>query len=778
MEYTKTSVGRMVPVQYPGNDREFIIDHLFWKADDSHWEKLPGTGCHDVQEVVGYSRSYAWRADAPGAGFVWRGHIEADLVGIARLRVRAQAAVSVRVRLRAEIDGQWVTLVDGQPGNNDYDEYDGPVNGRRLTCVEIGFISAEAGPNVSSVMWVMIVKAGKPLPIPMPDSAWPGMLRAVADEAETVPTLGLVFDAAGLDALRRQVRMPECAPAWAECVARAEAFARIEPETTANPVIPYDRKQYGRPDVPEQPHFAEVDNLAFVGLVEKRSAMMRVAARWALTWSRCERWVQCGVENLRGIEHSHGRFIQASATIIVAHVLDWCGGVLTDAGRHELARAIHDLGILDIDGIMQPDSYVWHMNQGIVYENGRFFGVMAVRQWYPDEFPRRLDDAQRMLQACLGTAFYADGAGTEGCGYWNYTMASAVPLIVAISRSTGRSIREVTPPNAAASGRWAWLSLRTDCGEAPRFLTHADGGFERAIIPLVASFFAGPLRQVEWEAAARASYLQPEGAAANSSFCNPLYLSLMRDILSHAPRPAPAAPMLTVFQDAGEVDVQPRAPGAGMRIHFLSGSRTGHCHDDKNSFMLEASGRMLLLDRATPGRYTHPATSICKMTAAHNAVAPDGLTQSVEPGQGGAVLLRAVESGDGRVIIESDAAGCWPGLSRRALRRLTHIRPCTLIVDDEVEWTRPVRTWQCWQAPAEWRHQGEGWAIAVDGVELLLTILSDHAADVEAEPFSVDGLLRPVHRLVVRSAREPRSRLCTLVRVRRVGEPWPAMTCG
>ena len=41
-------------------------------------------------------------------------------------------------------------------------------------------------------------------------------------------------------------------------------------------------------------------------------------------------------------------------------------------------------------------------------------------------------------------------------------------------------------------------------------------------------------------------------------------------------------------------------------LMFLSGPLTGHCHDDKNSFILEAYGATLLPDRATP-TYTHPA---------------------------------------------------------------------------------------------------------------------------------------------------------------------------
>lgn len=762
---------KMTPVQFPGNDREYIVDQLFWGEDDSHWEKTPGTGCEQLEQGHGYARTYTWRAISVGAFLTWRGNIEADLVGIRRVRVRAQVAVTDRVTLRAEVDGEWVTLVEAHPGNDDYDEYEGEVSGRRLSGVEVVFSSGQTGPVVSSVMWVMVVKAGTPTPIATPDSGWRGFLRDNSDGVVPEPLIGVFFDTAELKALREQVHAADFAPAWAEQVQNAEAFALVDPEATANPVIPYARKQYGRPEVPEQSPAASVAAMAFVGLIETRDDLRRTAARWALTWSRCERWVQYGIENLRGVPLSHGRFAQADITTVVSQVLDWCGGVLTEAGRDELARAIHDLGILDIDGIMQPGSYVWHMNQGIVFESGRFHGAMAVRKWYPDEHERRRKDAEGMLETCLTTSFHDDGAGTEGSAYWNYTMTLAVPLIAAVARSTGCSVSDITPTNVAASGHWAWLNQRTD-SDALRFLPHADSSYDRMAAPRVAAFLAGPLGQSEWLAEALAGRERPDSHAAKPT-ADPLYLRYLRDITGTQNAPVAAPPTLTVFPRAGQVDVRPPTPGAGIRLYFLSGSRTGHCHDDKNSFMLEAFGRTLLLDRGTPV-YTHPATEICKRTEAHNAVVPDGLSQSVAVGAGGAVLLRADEE-DGRVHIESDATGCWPGLAVRASRRLTLVRPATLLVEDDTEWTRPTSTWQCWQAPVPWQRRDDGWMIVVDGVELLLQVLSTGDFEMEAAPFSLDGLLRPVHRLVIRTPRDTRSCLRTLFRVRRAGDEWSPM---
>lgn len=212
-------------------------------------------------------------------------------------------------------------------------------------------------------------------------------------------------------------------------------------------------------------------------------------------------------------------------------------------------------------------------------------------------------------------------------------------------------------------------------------------------------------------------------------------------------------------------------PRAGLRIYFLGGPRRGHAHDDKNSFILEAYGKTLLLDRAMP-LYSHPAATIAKETSAHNAVVPDGVSQSIAPGKGGAILLRADEA-DSVAIVESDAAGCWPGLGKKVLRRLIHLRPSALVVEDVVEWSRSVVTRQYWQSHGEWRELADGWCTTVDGVELLLTVVDGIGAVVSAAPYSVDGNLRTVHRLVVEMPRAATLRLMVLLRARKSAQtPW------
>lgn len=754
-------VRHMTPVQYPGNDREFIIDQLFWGEDDSHWERVPGPGCTDLRRTGGYARSCTWRSAGAGSRLTWRGRIEADLVGCRALSIRAQAAAADRVTLRAEVDGAWVTVCHEQPGVDNYGEFAGPVDGRRLTGLEVVFDATVPGVETHSVMWVMLVKAGTPTPLPKPDPAWPGLLRPDA-AGEPEPLLGLLFDRAALTDIRQFVRTPQICAQWQAAVRQAEACMAVVPEDTAHPIIPYATSHYGRPGTPEKAPFADAENLAFVGLVEERPDLLRQAARWALTWSRCERWVQFGCECLRGIPMSHGRFAQSSATITVARILDWCGSVLTPAGQAELARAIHDLGLVDIDGIMHPGSYVWGMNQGIVFEAGRFTGALAVRRWYPEEFARRLADARKMRDVCLNASFLEDGSGTEGPAYWNYTMLLAVPLIQALARASGQALVAETPPVIAESAAWAWHNLRTDSA-VPRFITHADGGYERAIAPTVAAFLAGPLARREWETVARAQLAER---------AEPLFLALMQPLLARQPAPTVKPPPLKLFPAAGQVDIRPLPGTDGMRIYFFSGTRQGHCHDDKNSFLLEAYGTALLLDRATTV-YTHPAITVCKSTEAHNTVCPDGQSQNVPDRQGGAILRRAEER-DGVVHLESDATGCWPGLATRVLRRLTHRRPGLLLVEDDAEWVKPVQTWQCWQAPAPWTETSVGWLLTVDGVQLLLTLREAVGATVDAAPYSIDGLLRPVHRLVIRSPRAATARLVTLIRVRpSANAPWP-----
>ena len=757
---------RMNPVQYPGNDREFMLDcpHLFayMVPKEWNWTFIPGPGCAELEVKAGYAPLAVWQADRAGATLVMRGEIEADLKEFAFLRVRALAGKTDTVAVKAEIDGCLQEIVPASPGVDEYDEYTGPIRGSRLTAVEIHCRVGAPGRVTHSVMWVMGVKAGTPAAWPQPDAAWTGLL-AEAIPSDPRPTLELTLNAADVEWLRGVVREPQWAKSWADTLAKVEKTAQQIPETTAGPVIPVSRDRYGRPNVIW--NFNNEPNpvlLAFAGLVEQRADWLKLAARWALTWSECERWVYYGVEHMGEYSAMHGCFGQAGFTSTVAQLLDWCGSVLTDQGRAKIARAIHELGVRDLDDSLRPGSYTRLMNQGIIYESALILGATAVRKWYPDEYPRRVEEARKLLADCLQGCFAPDGAACEGSGYWYYTLSYAIPLITLLARASGRSLADETPPCVAASGHWAFINRRTD-SDTWIMLPHADGGYHRVVDGLLAAFFAGPLGQAEFREAAQSF------ADKISIMQMPRYRLLMKSVISDQAKALP--PTLTVFPASGQVDVRQADPQAGMRIYFLGGPRRGHAHNDKNSFILEAHGKTLLLDRATPS-YTHPACTICAETSAHNAVAPDGLSQNVEPGKGGAILLRAEEA-EGAVVVESDAAGCWPGLGKKVLRRLVHVRPSALVVEDVVEWSRPVVTRQYWQSHGEWREQPNGWCTAVDGVELLLTVVHGAGAAVTAAPYSVDGNLRPVQRLVVEMPRAAASRLVVLLRVRKSAEsPW------
>jgi hypothetical protein len=414
---------------------------------------------------------------------------------------------------------------------------------------------------------------------------------------------------------------------------------------------------------------------------------------------------------------------------------------------------------------MSPNSYVWGCNQGIVFEYGRFIGAYAVREWYPEEYSQREADALRMVSTCLNACMAPDGSSHEGSAYWLYTMDNAIPLIALLARASGRHMADITPACVTASGRWALANLRTDSDEW-LMIPHADSSFDRRIGGLLTAFLAGPLGLNAFtEHALRHRETVP-------AYRLPLYWSFLREAKTGGLN----VPSLTVFPDSGQVDVRQDDPKAGLRLYFLSGRRKGHCHDDKNSFILEAYGKLFLLDRGTPV-YTHPACTTAKETQAHNSVAPDGLSQNVSPHSGGgAMLLRAEERNGNDVIIESDAAGCWPHLAKKALRRLVHIRPATLVVEDEAEWEKPVITGQYWQSLGEWQRHGDGWIVKIDDAELLATVLHPRDADVSIEKYSVDGNLRPVHRLVVSTPRATAGRIVTLFRVRRnAQEPWPGI---
>jgi len=749
-------------IPFPDNDREFIIDYTFGgKKESKHWRLVQGKDCRTAEWTRGYTPVAFWRPAAPGAELTLRRKVTADLSEFAFLRIRAMASTSQTVTMMATIDGKRVQVGDTERGKDGYSEFVGPVEGKTLQSLDVIFAAADMGPQSSAVMWVMLVKPGAPTPLEKLDPAWPGLLVDADAPIDPKPVVGLMFDEAELEDLRVLLASPAHADAWKERVARAEQTMMKNPEEAVSSFCPGPTRRFGRDHIPvKQIRGSDVLNMAYVGLVEKRPDMLRVAARWALTMTRCKRWVVYGLEVLPGVTFSHGRFAQSGYAYNMALVLDWAGSVLTDEGQKLVARAIHEKGVLDIDGIMHPGSYVWGCNQGLVFEKGRFAGAAATRKWYPDEFERRKNDAQKMLKTCLQSCIYPDGTGKEGPAYWHYTVNQVPALVYMLSRTSGKPVKRIIPREMVTSAKWAWINRRTDTDEF-RMLTYSSSGYERGLSNELALLFAGLLQVPQYAPLARERV---------NKGTDPLFLQLAKSVPANDV-PVPPAKTMTRFADSGQVDVRQPDPRNGMRFYFLSGDWTGKSHSDRNSFILEAFGETLLLDRAT-AHYTHPLHATMIRAEGHNTVVPDERDQGQRPHGPAAKLIRCEEQ-DPLVVIESDAAQAWQGTGQKVLRRLIHLRPATLVVEDLVRWKEPYVTHQYWQSHGEWKKTPDGWVATVGDVQLCATVVRGDV-DVAAAVYGIDGMERPVHRLDVALPKSEKGRIITVLRARKGKDfPWP-----
>ena len=220
------------------------------------------------------------------------------------------------------------------------------------------------------------------------------------------------------------------------------------------------------------------------------------------------------------------------------------------------------------------------------------------------------------------------GSHSERDRYWQYTLAQVPPLAFMLAKASGQSVRDVVPPEVAASAHWAWINRRTDT-DAFLMLTYSDSGYDRGLGADLLLFFGGPLGVPEYVALAR---------PYADTCVEPLFLQCARG-LPDGNVAAPGTRTLTVFADSGHVDIRQVEVRDGMRVYFLSGEWGGKSHGDRNSFMLEAYGRTLLLDRAT-SHYTHPLHHAMVGAEAHNTVVADDLNQAEKHHGPGATLLR------------------------------------------------------------------------------------------------------------------------------------------
>jgi hypothetical protein len=151
------------------------------------------------------------------------------------------------------------------------------------------------------------------------------------------------------------------------------------------------------------------------------------------------------------------------------------------------------------------------------------------------------------------------------------------------------------------------------------------------------------------------------------------------------PTSDPIVPEFRILPNSGMLVSARQWEGGLVRVQLVGApEKCGHSHEDKGSFILEAHGDALAIDRGI-GSYYDARSHLYAYATAHNLLTPVQADGS-EPHQINPAATPIVPHGRGddcALDASLDCTSAWGGLFRRHQRRIHSETPALIVIEDE-----------------------------------------------------------------------------------------------
>lgn len=700
----------------------------------------------------------AWENAEPGAvaARIVRPY-DLDLLESDRLCLRVSLAEDCRLTLRATVDGAEQTVVDGAAGGNVFAEFEGPVSGRRLERLTIEVISETGEPGGMHLLWLIAVDSAARERVrrlaPTYDPDWPPLL---ADpEGELTPCLGLLVPEDGLEGIRRRAAAPEYGAAMEALRREARGFAGLRPEHAVREHLErpsgMSTGRYGRDGypwaAPEERISADAMRVcSLVGLIEDDPAMMRIALRHLLAACHCTHWEESFMATRPGALWDHRAFCAMEWLEAAFEAVEWAGALLSPSGRYLVARAFQEKVLALVDFSLRNYPYMRTNNQGVYFATAGVLATCALGR-LSAMGGEGLDRYLAILDACVAAYFLEDGGTHEGGAYHDGSCVRALRAYEAAAHFRGIEADALLPDRLREAPHYYRVMAST--ARPGGFLNLSDGGrparrFEQGAVPRLARWTGDPALS-----GMTAALAVPEREDGELPGAAELLVHGPDDLLAGEVMP----PVFEILPALGMLCSCRPTPDGPVRVQLIGAmANAGHGHEDKGSFLLEAFGEEILIDRGICF-YGDARTDLLKHAMRHNMLTPDDeagrplrqrnpLSEPVIPkGEGDERTL------DARI----EAAAGWPEVVRRWRRRIRSEEPEWVEITDTAERFEDGTVSLHFQSRHPWERDGEGWVST--GARARLRLSPQWAvAESVAEEDLFDGLFAPVYRLTLRSA--------------------------
>ena len=762
---------RLIPV----NEAEAIIEP-FWDGGSSEYPKdkysllseytvTAAPGADATASQLWYCAEVSIRSAEPGrAAVILSRPCDIEIDGYDVFRVFGALPKNMRLSVRARIDGAAVAVIDGYAGTNDTDEIDGAFSGRKLTALELLFESADGKPCSAVLMWLGLSNRAAQERMEQRKCAWPPDWPGhfLPDPGKPAPQIGIYLGAEELAELRGRLRQSGAGAVYGRIREKAREDAAIVPEEIIGTFVPF-HTQFCRRRDRSRPGLAEaMERLAFVGLVEENNAMCRLACRMALSAACCSHWCESEMGAFPGATWHHRSFTEEVYSQSCALVLDWAGHCLTPYGRQVITDAIAMKGLPRIESDFKRMEYIRHMNQGIVFSTGRIAGLIALSRDYP-RYRTQVSEAEADLMEMLGLYICDDGGALEGIIYWNFTLSNVMRSLKALSGWHGVPFREYVPEIVERTGKFA-LAMHSTTSGGSALLPLGDALVNETVSPALAAAYFNITGMPEWKE------IYGKADASRKTAPDIFQVLFHTEALGCGNTALPAASGLTVLNDIGYASLRGCMEAVGPMLFFYSSGPLsfGHYHEDKGSFILEAGGESLAMDRGITD-YSDPESKHMKRAEYHNLLYPeseDGIKLAQPPGVPGGRLGPALFR-DGLALLASSQKDAWAsGVFDTNIRRVVSPGPGLYVIDDEIDMPEARHmTFNVNSPHLACEAQDGSWRIEAAGVVLRVLPLNWKPVKAFAGADGVDGASRPAYRLGLTAQRAWAHRLMTLLEV-------------
>jgi len=273
--------------------------------------------------------------------------------------------------------------------------------------------------------------------------AWKKHLKPIDYIPSYKPTYGILMDEKDIDTLREMVSKLDNNNNPLNDIRNYKKLNNPEAHVNTHINFFHDTR-YNR--VRDEGNFIlkKGENAAVAGIIQKDSALLRLAARYALTIAACEYWDDGFICNFQTSSFNHRCFVQSLALYECSIILDLAGEFFTEVGRDYVLRKMAEEGIGAINFNTWKYEYIFTCNQLSWFSPGRMYGYAVLMKHYPRIEPY-MDIALNEVIENINNTVEADGGYLEGPGYFACVGRDALLALYIYANVKKIDIKELIP---------------------------------------------------------------------------------------------------------------------------------------------------------------------------------------------------------------------------------------------------------------------------------------------------------------------------------------------